>query len=443
MKRFIIAVSIALGMPALAAAGMADHVNRSKIDGIDVIGYPTAIKDVVTIMGALPAGDALALADHDNAAAAALTAMMLDRGTTKEDQFAIARRLESAGASVRFVTQDQALQIQARCLKKDLPLVVELIAEQLRSPAFSPSEFDKARRQFIGQLKDQMDDVQRRSTEAFKRTVFPAGHPNHEPSIEEYLSAAQSLTLDEIKAFHHKHYGPDHMTLVFVGDLGAARFQGAVATAFRGWKGGVDYLREARPANLSEPLEHNVVVDVPGKTSTILAIGQATGLRYKDADTLALRVGTAVLGSGFTGRLMHAVRDKEGLTYNIGAALANDAFSDGSWQITGSFAPQLLDHGTTSTQRELRRWWADGVTNEELAARKTNLIGSYQVGLSNTFGMASVLLQTVLRGRDVTWLDQYPRAIDALTVEQVNVAIKHYLNPERMVVVNAGTPAKS
>lgn len=443
MKRFIIAVSIALGMPALAAAGMADHVNRSKIDGIDVIGYPTAIKDVVTIMGALPAGDALALADHDNAAAAVLTAMMLDRGTAKEDKFAIARRLEGVGASVRFVAQDQALQIQARCLTKDLPLVVDLIAEQLRSPAFSPSEFDKARRQFIGQLKEQMDDVQRRSTEAFKRAVFPAGHPNHVPSIEEYLSAAQSLTLDEIKAFHRKHYGPDHMTLVFVGDLRAVRFQGAVATAFRGWKGGVDYLREARPANLSEPLEHNVVVDVPGKTSTILAIGQATGLRYKDPDTLALRVGTAVLGSGFTGRLMQAVRDKEGLTYGIGAALANDAFSDGSWQITGSFAPQLLDHGTTSTQHELRRWWADGVTDQELAARKTNLIGSYQVGLSNTSGMASTLLQTVLRGRDVTWLDQYPRAIDALTVEQVNVAIKHYLNPERMVVVNVGTPAKS
>ena len=55
------------------------------------------------------------------------------------------------------------------------------------------------------------------------------------------------------------------------------------------------------------------------KPSVSVIIGQPTGLRYKDPDALALRVGTAVLGSGFTGRLMGTVRDKEGLTYNISA----------------------------------------------------------------------------------------------------------------------------
>src|SRR5580692_6655581 len=124
MKTLIAAVTIALLTPALASAGMAEHVNRKKIDGIDVIGYPTAIKDVVTIVAALPAGDALAAADHDNLAAATLTAMMLDRGTTKQDKFAIAKKLEGVGASLRFNAQGQSLQIQSRCLKQDLPVVI-------------------------------------------------------------------------------------------------------------------------------------------------------------------------------------------------------------------------------------------------------------------------------------------------------------------------------
>ena len=51
------------------------------------------------------------------------------------------------------------------------------------------------------------------------------------------------------------------------------------------------------------------------KSSVSVIMGQATGLRYKDPDALALRVGTAALGRGFTGRLMSTVRDKEGLTY--------------------------------------------------------------------------------------------------------------------------------
>jgi zinc protease len=443
MKRLMIAASAALLIPALASAGMAEHVNRKKIDGIDVIVYPTAIKDVATILGALPAGDALAAADHDNVAVATLTAMMLDRGTTKEDKFAIAKKLEGVGASLRFSVQDQSLQIQVRCLKQDLPLVIGLIAEQLRMPAFSQDEFEKARQQFIGQLKNAVDNVQARSTEAFTRAVFPAGHPNHKPAIDEYLTAAQTLTLDEVKTFYRKYYGPDHMTLVLVGDVNMSRIQGAVASSFRGWKGGVDYLRDAKPANSIEPQDHSITVEIPGKTSTMLMVGQATGLRYRDPDTLPLKVGTAVLGSGFTGRLMHTLRDKEGLTYGISAGVDDDTFADGSWRISATFAPQLLDRGAASVQRELNHWWTDGVTDEELAARKTHLIGAYQVGLANTSGVAETVLLTVLRGRDMTWLDQYPKAVDAVTLRQVNTAIKEHLNPEEMIVVKTGTLPKS
>ena len=443
MKRLAVAASMALLTPALASAGMAEHVGRKTIDGIDVIGYPTAIKDVVTIMGAFPAGDAHAAADHDNAAVATLTAMMLDRGTTKEDKFAIAKKLEGVGASLRFGVQGQSLQIQARCLKQDLPVVIGLMAEQLRTPAFSQGEFEKARQQFIGELKNAMDNVQERSDEAFGRAVFPAGHPNHEPALDEYLAAAQTVTLDEVRTFYRKYYGPDHMTLVLVGDVNMSRIQGTVAGAFRGWKGGVDYLRDAKPANLTEPQDQTIAVEMPGKTSTVLSIGQATGLRYKDPDTVPLMVGTAVLGSGFTGRLMHTVRDKDGLTYHIEAEMSDNTFTDGSWQIMGTFAPELLDRGTASAQRVLEHWWADGITDEELAARKTNLIGSYQVGLANTSGMARTLLSTVLRGRDVTWLDQYPKTVDAVTLPQVNAAIKQHLNPAKMIVVKTGTLPKA
>ena len=439
MKRLLVTVSMALMIPALASAGMAEHVRRKTIDGIDVIGYPMAVKDVVTVVGALPAGDALATTNHDNVAAATLTALMLDRGTAKQDKFAIASKLESVGASVRFSVQNQILEIRARCLKSDLPLLIGLIAEQLRSPAFSPSEFDKARQQLIGQLKNAVDNVQQRSAETFNRGVFPPGHLNYPASIDEELTAAQKITLDEVKSFHRKYYGPDHMTLVLVGDVAMARVDSMVAGAFRGWKGGVGYARDVRSPGGSEPRHHSVDVEIPGKTSTILAIGQATGLRNTDPDALALQVGTAVLGNPFTGRLMDTVRRKEGLTYGIDARLADDTFSDGSWQITGTFAPGLLNQGVISAQRELRRWWADGVTDQELAARKTNLVGTYLVELSDTTGMARALLNAVLQGRDVTWLDQYPVAIHALTVQQVNTAIKRHLDPEKMFVVKTGT----
>jgi zinc protease len=178
------------------------------------------------------------------------------------------------------------------------------------------------------------------------------------------------------------------------------------------------------------------------KTSVSIILGQPSGVRYIDADTMAMRMGAAILGSGFTGRLMKIVRDQEGLTYGIGSYMDNDIFTDGDWRIYASFAPELLDKGVTSTRRELTRWWEKGVTKEELEARKADLIGSYKVGLATTDGLASFLLRTVQRGKPLSWLDEYPKAISALTLEQVNGALRKYLNPDKMVLIEAGTLPK-
>jgi zinc protease len=39
----------------------------------------------------------------------------------------------------------------------------------------------------------------------------------------------------------------------------------------------------------------------------------------------------------------------------------------------------------------------------------------------------------------VTWLDDFPVKVNALSDEQVNAAIRKYIKPESMVTVKAGT----
>ncbi len=420
---------------AAANANMAEQAHRTTAAGIDVVTYPTAVKDVVVIVGALPAGDAMA--EPGNIAVPTLVGMMLDRGTKALDKFAIADRLENVGAEISIGVGTQSVEIRAKCLKKDLPLVMGLIAAELRTPALQASEFAKARQQFVGSLEASRQSTEGRAEEAFGTAVFPVGHPNHPHTIEEYLAAAKSVTLDELKAFHARNYGPAHMTLVLVGDVSADDAQAEIAKAFAGWSGGRDYIRPERPAVATQP--RTLPVPLRDKPSVSIILGQATGLHYKDPDALALRLGTAVFGHGFTGRLMGTVRDKEGLTYSIGAGLSEDTIADGVWQISASFAPALLDKGLASTRRELQKWWSGGVTEAELADHKQGLIGGYFVGLSTTAGLASAVLTSIQRGYDLNWLDGYPEAIKALTRAQVNNAIKTRLDPDAMVLVEAGS----
>ena len=420
-----------------AAASVADQSRRSQVSGVDLITYHTDVKDVVVILGTLPAGDAMA--EPGNIAIPTLVGMMLDRGTKKLDKFAIAEQLDNVGAEIAFSVGTQSLEVRGKCLKKDLPLVIGLIAAELRTPALQLQEFNKAKQQFIGALEASAQNTEARAQEAFGRAVFPQGHPNRPHTVGEYEAAAKAATLDELKAFHAKYYGPAHMTLIVAGDVAAPEAQSEIDKAFSGWTGGQDYVRPATPAVLKEARE--VAVPLTDKPSVSVLIGQPTGLRYKDPDALALRVGTAILGSGFTGRLMGTVRDKEGLTYNIGAAIADDSIVDGRWNISASFAPALLDKGIASTRRELDRWWKDGVTDQELAARKQGLVGSYLVGLSTTAGLANAILTNVQRGYDVSRLETYPGAVKALTRDEVNSAIKNHLNPGAMVLVRAGSVA--
>jgi len=419
-----------------AFASMAEHAQRASTAGIDVITYHANVKDVVVIVAALPAGDAMA--EPGNIAVPTLSGMMLDRGTKALDMFAIADKLDSVGASVSFEVGTQSLQVHAKCLKKDVPLVIGLIASELRTPALLPAEFAKAKQQLVGGLQASAQNSGARAREAFERSIYPEGHPNRPHTLAEFVAAAKTASLEEVKAFQAKYYGPAHMSMVIAGDVSDADVRAEIAKAFGGWTGGQDYIRGTTAVGAAAA-GREVTVPLADKPSVTVILGQASGLRYRDPDALPLRIGTAILGRGFTGRLMGTVRDKEGLTYGINAAMADDTIADGAWDISASFAPSLLQRGITSTRRELDKWWQDGVTAEELSTRKQGIIGDYLVGLSTTGGLADTILADVQRGYDVGWLDQYTQAVNAVTLQQVNTAIRAHLNPANMVLVEAGS----
>jgi zinc protease len=430
---FLLALSLFL---PTGRAQIAPQVQRAQIAGLDVLIYKTGVNDVVTIEGSLPAGDVFA--GDGNVAIPTLTGMLLEQGTTTQNQFVIAEKLERVGASISFSAGDQLLNIQAKCLKKDVALVIGLIAEQLRYPALAPEELAKAKKQFSGSLQRQLENTDFRAGEAFNQAAYPAGHPNRTPSTDEFLTAIASATIEEIRAFHAKYYGPAHCTLVLVGDVEPLVITTALTTGFSGWTGGSDLPHSAKATATDSAKNQNVFI--AGKTSISVVMGQTTGLRYSDPDYQALKVATAVLGGGgFSGRLMQTVRDKEGLTYGIYSNVTQDTFTDGDWRLTATFAPALLEKGIASAKAQLANWYAKGITPAELAYRKTNLVGSFKVGLATTNGLAGALLIALHRGYDQAWLDQYPQVIEALTLTEVNNVMKKYLNPEEMFIIKAGT----
>jgi zinc protease len=437
MNQIPLLALLALGLlaGANARAGVASDAVRADIGGVDVVIVRTDVKDVVTVAGSLRAGDDRSPAD--NVALATIAGAMLDKGTAKQDKFAIAQQLGNVGAALSFSVGASTLQLSGKCLRRDFPLLATLLAEQLREPAFPEAELVKLKKQLEGAMRSQLEDTDFRAENAFSRAVFPAGHPNWQPTPDEFMAAVGKTTVGDVRQFHSHYYGPTGMRIVVVGDVDPASVQAELRRAFAGWTGG-----SVPPAVAVAPRlagDRKEVVFMPDKTSVSVILGQPTQLRYSDPDSLALRIATRIFGSGFTGRLMNNVRDKEGLTYGIGASVANDTFSDGDWNIGATFAPALLDKGLASTNRQLALWRDKGVTAEELARAKTRAAGSYKVGLATTSGLAGTILTVLNSGMPLEFVDEYPKRIDTLTLDQVNGAIKKHIDPDRMVLVEAGT----
>jgi zinc protease len=429
-----LAVGLLAGTTALASVA-ADAI-RAEIHGIDVVIVPTGVQDVVTITGTLPAGDDRSPAD--NVALATVTGEMLDQGTVRQDKFAIAQKLGSVGAALSFSVGSNTLQIGGKSLKRDLPLLVGLMAEQLRDPAFSEAELAKQKKQLDGAIRAQLDDPGFRASDAFSRAVFPAGHPNRAAPPEQFLADLARTDVASVRRFHSQYYGPAGMRLVIVGDVDPSAAQAEIRKAFKGWTGGVPAPAVSKAPSLQAPRTETIFM--PDKASVAVVMGQPTQLRYADPDALLLRLGTRILGSGgFTSRLMANVRDKEGLTYGISAFLTDDTFADGAWSVQADFAPPLLEKGVASTRRQIESWHADGVTDAELARAKTELAGTYQVGLATTGGLAGAILVMLNRGMPLSFVDEYPKRIAAMTREEVNGAIKRHIDPAKLVLVQAGT----
>jgi zinc protease len=419
-----------------AGAKISDNISRKKINNIDVIIAKTGVKDVVTFSGSLAAGHILS--PDSNSMIADITGNMLDKGTTQEDKFTLSKKLEDLGASIGFSVDANTLNFSGKCLKKDVPAVIGMVAEQLRTPAFLPDELDKLKKQITGSIRQTMDDPSSVAENTISQLLFPKGHPNYETPFDKSIDAINKVSVEDVKVFYNKYYGPKSMLFVAAGDIDVKEFENAIESSFKGWKGGVDY-----PTCNNSSITTSLVkkyITIPGKTSTALEIGLVTNLKRSDPDYYPLSFGVEVFGGGtFMARLMSIVRDDEGLTYGIYSWLSKDLFCGGQWNIQGTFAPQLLAKGTESTLRELKRWVKDGITDVEMKNTKSRLIGEYKVQLATTSGLVNQILSIAQRGLELNFIDKYPDIINALTVDEVNSAIKKYIKPDDIAIVIAGS----
>ena len=407
------------------------------IKGLTSYVIPTKVKDVVTISGSMLGG--ILYSDKENPKISSLVSAMLDKGTQKNSKYELSNKLESIGAEISFISSNRHINFTAHCLKPDLELVVELISEQLRSPIFPDDELDLLKKRMIGNLEISKDNTKKQSYINFIRKVYPKNHYNYRSTIEESIQSISLITEKDLKSFHEKTFGLGSLNIAAAGDISNIQFQDLIKKYFDSWNDqNINSLDSAIPANNRTQAIENKNID--DKTSSDVYIGQSVDVTEDSDDYRNLMMGIYILGGNFSARLMQSVRDEEGLTYGIGSTITGCGYgTTGHWYTWGTFSPNLVEKGIRSTLSIIDKWFAKGVTERELDAKKTTLNGSFQVSLDTTSGLIDKILTNAEKGRNISYLDNYTNKINVLNKDEINRAIKTYLDPKKFITSIAGT----
>ena len=359
----------------------------------------------------------------------ALTAMMLERGTQTRDKRAIAARLDGVGAQINVSSDVYGATIQASALSRDSGLLLSILADEMKNPAFADSELKKA--------KTEMKTDVLRAFDRLTQNAFPAGHPFHAPSKDEMMGSLQAARAADLRAFHRDRYVGSSVYLAIVGDVDPERIAAVVDSLLGGLPKGAPPAMDLPRAGSEKPVHEAVALK--GKANMDLMFGSTSGLRRKDPDYEACLVANAALGqSSLSSRLGKRVRDTEGLTYSIYSRFTMTDFLDGVWLADIAVAPSNLGKAMKSAREVIEDYCKNGITEEEVATQKSFFAGNYQVQLATNAGIAQSLAVAEKFGYGPAYLDEFPDRVRRVTREQVNAAIHAHLDPAKLSVIVAG-----
>ena len=318
---------------------------------------------------------------------------------------------------------------------------LELLAEAMRKPSFTPSEYEQGVRQTVQGLEQASEEPGAQAGMVLARAQqhFAVDDPRYTPTFAESIAETQSAKLADAVAFYKTFWGADHGDMAIVGDFDADQVKAAVTRLFGDWKSSVPFVRIANPVPDAAGLR--LVTPLKDKANAVLTASLALKMSDTDPDYPALTLAAHVLGGGeFGSRLNARIRQKDGLSYGVGAGLDVSPFEPfGALGFEAIFAPQNRARVQSDFEEEVARFAKDGITPQELAEARQAILAERATARTSDATVASNWMFKLDQGRTFAWSAEQDAKLSALTVDQVNAAIRKWIVPGKINWSVAGT----
>lgn len=303
---------------------------------------------------------------------------------------------------------------------------LEHLAELLLRASIPDEEFEREREVVLEELRQAQDDPDWVGFQALMESVYPT-HP-YGRSVLGTEETLMGRSPQDMRQFHQRHYQPDNMTVVVVGDVEFDITLEAVRQAFCGF---------ASPSIESSP---NVLAEAPmnGLRRQEMGISRIEEARLlmawhgpgitKIRDAYGLDLLSVALAGGRSSRLVRELREERQWVHAVGSnfSLQRDSslFTISAW-----LEPQYLQATEDLIGDRLRELAAHPLNPTELNRYKRLLCNDYAFSTETSNQLAGLYgyYSTITKPTVAT---TYPMHIQSFTSGELQRLAQKYLSTE-------------
>lgn len=367
---------------------------------------------------------------------AKLLANLLTEGTATRSSRQIAEAAQAMGGSVGASAGNDGISVVGNALASHAGPMLQLLADVARRPAFPDGEVQLAKVNALQGLKASSTQPAFRAAKALDGAIY-GDHAYGR--TQETDAALNAVTAEGLRAEHARRLRPDRALLVITGRIDAAAATQLARTAFGDWKATGEPLPELAPPPATAPVQR-LLLERPGSVQATLRLGRP-GMPASGDEQVALRLTSAILGTGFSSRVNIKLREEKGYTYGARAGGV-------SWRVGGAITGgadvrnEVTGAAMTEYINEYRRIGAEPVPEAEMAMNKRYMAGTYLVSTQLQGSLGRQLANNWLVGLPADFLGKFVPALQKVTPAEVQAVAKKYFNPDEQSWVVVGDAEK-
>ena len=361
--------------------------------------------------------------------------VMRTGGTAAKTGEQLDEELENAAAHVESEIGESSGPVSFFALKESAPNVMQVFHDVLTTPEFRQDKIDLSKSQLHSAISRRNDDPNRILQREFTSILY--GKDNSYGWDDQHATI-DSITRADLQNFYKRYFFPKNVMLALWGDFDSAQMRAQVQKLFADWT-----VERAPVPEFPKVKERNTAgtyLAVKKEVSqTFFSLGELGGLR-SDKDYPALEIMADILGGGFHSRLMEQIRSKMGNAYNISASWGANFDHPGLFEIAGSTKLSSTVETLRAVESEVDRIRTTEVSEEELRTAKDTALNSLVFAFDTKSKTLGRLLTYEYFGYPKDFIQQYQKALAAVTRADVLRVAKEHLDPSKFALVAVANP---